>query len=231
MRRLAGGVLARAVLSLPALILTACAPGADEGTTSALPYYSEATFTPAWYPEDALPADLHSIPAFELLDQDGEVVAEADFEGRITVANFFFTDCSGICPMTMASLTRLNARFADDPEVILLSHSVTPEADSVAKLRDFAEQVGAEAPKWSLLTGAPREMYALARTAYFADEDLGEGRADDDPGFLHSESFFLLDGSRRIRGIYNGMNAASVSRLIDDVRTLQVESAGDKRPS
>lgn len=228
MIRLSNSVSLRAVVLMPILILAACRP-AYESPTGALPYYSEETFTPAWYQEDAVPSDLHSISAFELLDQNGAVVTEADLEGRITVANFFFTDCAGICPTTMASLTRLNALFADDPEMILLSHSAAPKADSVPKLRDFAVLIGAEAPKWRLLTGDPLEMYALARTAYFADEDLGEGRAADDPSFLHSEGFYLLDGSRRIRGIYNGMNVASVSQLVADARILQDEMAGDGR--
>lgn len=214
-----------AVLSLPLLLAAACQSSPADGAPTALPYYSEKTFMPAWYEADALPGDLHAIPAFALLDQHGDRVGEAALDGRITIANFFFTDCAGICPTTMVSLSRLNAQFADDPEVSLVSHSVMPEVDSVAKLHDFADRIGAQAPKWYLLTGDAEEIFSLARTAYFADEDLGVERAADDSSILHSESFYLLDGSRRIRGIYNGMNRASVDQLVADVRTLQSEMA------
>ena len=135
------------VLFIPGVV--ACRPHVTDETANDLPYYSEATFTPTWYAGDHRPSGLHTIPAFTLFEQNGRVVTEADLEGRITIANFFFTDCAGICPTTMASLTRLNVEFADDPEVVLLSHSVTPEADSVAKLKVFADLVGAESPEVS----------------------------------------------------------------------------------
>ena len=123
--------------------------------------------------------------------------------------------------MTTANMVRVQATFADDEGVALLSHSVTPEADSVAALQTFADRMGVLADTWRLVTGERDQIYALGKDAYFADDDLGE--ANPDAAFTHTESFYLVDGQRRIRGIYNGMNAASVTQLIEDVRTLQTE--------
>ncbi len=191
---------------------------------SALPYYADGDFTPHWFASaQEVPADFHAIPAFSLTDQRGRTITEADLDGQISVANFFFTVCPGICPMTTANMKRVQTTFADDDGVALLSHSITPDADSVAVLEAFAEQMGVLADKWHLLTGERDVIYALGKSAYFADDDLGETIAAPDAAFTHTESFFLIDGNRRIRGVYNGMNTASVTQLIEDVRTLQSE--------
>ena len=221
-----------ALLALAALVTVAsgcrdasASADARPAATGPLPYYSGADFTPHWFETPAdVPADFHAIPPFSLTDQQGRTVTEAALDGRITVANFFFTACPGICPMTTANMVRVQTAFADDDGVALLSHSVTPEADSVAALQDFADRMGVLADRWHLVTGERDQLYALGKDAYFADDDLGETEADPDAAFTHTESFYLVDGQRRIRGIYNGMNTASVTQLIEDVRTLQAEA-------
>ena len=213
-----------------AILSTGCqspAPETDEAgyQSGLLPYYSDGDFTPHWYESPAaVPADFHAIPAFSLTDQRGNTVTEANLEGRITVANFFFTACPGICPATTGNMLRVQKEFSKDAGVALLSHSVTPEKDDVEALKAFAETTGVLAEQWSLVTGEQEVIYHLGKEAYFADEDQGEVA----PGaaFTHTESFYLLDGNRRIRGIYNGMNNAAVSQLIEDVRTLQQRLAG-----
>ena len=234
------GGTGRAVLVAAALGGAGCTqivPAGEEAASRSavvagvLPYYAEGSFTPHWFASRAeVPGDFHAIRPFSLLDQRGEVLTESAFEGRVYVANFFFSDCPGICPMTMASMARLQEATADDPDVVLLSHSVTPETDSVAKLDTFARSISALAPKWFLATGDAQTIYDLGKNFYFADDDLGEveqlvadGRVET---FLHSESFFLVDSDRRIRGIYNGMNRSAVDQLIADIRTLQAEEAG-----
>lgn len=192
-----------------------------------LPYYSDATFTPHWFASEAeVPTDFHRIGEFTLQDQRGAVVTEAEFSGKLYIANFFFATCPGICPMTMANMKRLQGAFAADEDVLLISHSVTPDRDSVAVLRDFAERTQVLATKWYLVTGEREHLYALGKHSYFAEEDLGTSLVDPtssarEDAFLHTESFFLVDAERHIRGIYNGMNSAAVTQLIADVRTLQ----------
>ena len=191
-----------------------------------LPYYEDRDFTPHWFHAPAkVPADFHTIPPFSLTDQQGRTVTEADLDGHLTVANFFFTACPGICPMTTANMKRVQDAFADDDDVLLVSHSITPDADSVAALQAFAAQTGVLADRWRLVTGTREAIYALGKDAYFADDDLGETVAAPDAAFTHTESFYLLDGERRIRGIYNGMNSAAVTQLIEDIQTLQRETS------
>ena len=202
---------------------------ARTASTLQLPYYADGDFTPHWFDTPAdVPADFHTIPSFSLTDQEGRTVTEADLNGRITIANFFFTACPGICPMTTANMRRIQKLFLEDEDVALLSHSVTPDADSVAALKAFAEQTGVLADRWRLVTGERSEIYTLGKDAYFADDDLGKATASSNAAFTHTESFYVLDGNRRIRGIYNGMNSTSVSQLIDDVQTLRQERTAAK---
>lgn len=189
-----------------------------------LPYYGDASFTPSWFAEGA-PAEFHAVPDFELVTQTGEAVTKDVLSGKIYIANFFFTDCAGICPLTMANLTHLHAELADDPGIVLVSHSVAPERDDVERLGTFAHQIGAVPPQWYLLTGETEALYNLGRVGYFADEDLGEARSEGGPDrFLHSESFYLVDQSHHIRGIYNGMSRTAVNHLLEDIGKLQQEA-------
>ena len=224
-------VLPRTLLSLATLVaLAGCeakpAPSPESAEVSGLPYYNEASFTPRWYESpSAVPDTFHAVAPFSLTDQRGRTVTEAELDGRITVANFFYTSCPGICPTTMANMGRVQEAF--DGGVSLLSHSITPGRDSTAALRVFAERMHVLDDHWRLVTGDRETMYALGKRSYFADEDLGEAQTQAEAGmaFTHTESFFLIDSDRRIRGIYNGMNSAAVTQLIADVQTLQQEAA------
>ncbi len=205
------------------------APEPATTTSMTLPYYNEASFSPKWYNKPtSVPADFHSIPAFTLQDQTGQTITEATFENKIYIANFFFTACPGICPMTMSNMKRLQAAFEEDGDILLLSHSVTPGEDDIPALRKFAEKTKALNNKWHLATGSRAEIYSLGKSAYFAEEDLGttEAATSREEAFLHTESFLLIDKHRRIRGVYNGMNTASVSQLIEDVARLKAEQVG-----
>ena len=187
-----------------------------------LPYYNEATFTPHWLsPNDNELASFHKISPFELVNQDGKIITEKTFSGKIYVADFFFTACPGICPKMTANMAILQDEFLQDEEVLLLSHSVTPERDSVAILKAYAENKGVISQKWHLVTGTQEAIYKLGRKDYFVEEDLGIQRDLDE--FLHTENFVLIDQNRHIRGIYNGLNPASINQLIADIGALKAE--------
>jgi protein SCO1/2 len=189
----------------------------------ALPYYAEATFTPNWLDgEDKKTNNFHKIPAFSLTNQLGETVTEKTFENKIYIADFFFTTCPGICPKMTANMKVLQDEFLNDDDILLLSHSVTPETDSVPALKKYADSKGVINSKWHLVTGDRKEIYNLGRQSYFAEEDLGEEKTEDD--FLHTENFVLIDENRHIRGIYSGLNKTAVQQLIADVKTLQKEN-------
>jgi protein SCO1/2 len=184
-----------------------------------LPYYADATFTPYWIEDGADTLnDFHRISPFSLIDQQGDTITEQSMEGKIYVADFFFTACPGICPKMTGNMAVLQDEFQHEPNVRLLSHSVTPRYDSVPALREYAEAKGVDHNKWHLLTGDRDMIYRLGRKDYFVEEDLGLAKDPDD--FLHTENFVLIDRNRHIRGIYNGLNRTSVNQLAADIRTL-----------
>lgn len=185
-----------------------------------LPYYGDPSFTPQWLEVDATELeDFHRISAFSLLNQEGDTLHSEDLNGKIYIADFFFTSCPGICPKMTSNMAILQEAFLEDPNVILLSHSVTPERDSVSVLKRYAEEKGILSAKWHLLTGDRQEIYSLGRNDYFIEEDLGVEKEVDD--FLHTENFVLIDQEKYIRGIYNGLNKSDINQLIADIQTLK----------
>jgi len=205
------------------LLLAACTrEQTKQSRVATLPFYNEATFTPHWLdPDDPALDTFHRISPFKLIDQKGDTITEKTFEGKIYVTDFFFTFCPGICPKMTANMEVLQDAFMHDDEVLLLSHSVTPEHDSVPVLQAYAKEKGVISEKWHLVTGAQSAIYSLGRNDYFVEEDLGLEREADD--FLHTENFVLIDKNRHIRGIYNGLNKTSIQQLIADIKTLKKE--------
>lgn len=183
-----------------------------------LPYYQEATFTPEWVSTEDVTDDFHQIPAFDLIDQAGDKITEQHLNDKVTVVDFFFTSCPGICPKMTNNMKMVQEAFMNTDDVMILSHSVTPEYDSIPVLKEYAELKGIQNEKWHLLTGERSVIYDLGRNQYFIEEDLGLEKDPED--FIHTENFVLIDQNRRIRGIYNGLNKTSVRQLIADVRTL-----------
>ena len=187
-----------------------------------LPYYDSAEFTPHWLESNSETLKgFHRIPSFSFKDQDGQEVSEKTFQNKIYVAGFFFSTCPGICPAIRTKLNKVQEKFLDDAEVKILQHSIRPNTDTVATLKKYANDNGIVSGKWHLATGDRETIYSLAKSAYFASEDLGNIQKTDD--FLHTESLLLIDHNRQIRGIYNGLNSASVSYLIADIEALKAE--------
>ncbi|MFY0653910.1 MAG: SCO family protein [Cyclobacteriaceae bacterium] len=185
-----------------------------------LPYYNEATFTPKWFESiDSIPERFHQIPEFNFQNQLGQTITDKTIKGKIAVVDFFFTSCPGICPKMTANMTKVQQEFLEDDEIQLLSHSVTPEYDSISVLKDYADKNGVVDGKWHLLTGERDKIYELGRYHYFVEEDMGLTKDSED--FLHTENFVLIDQHRYIRGIYNGLNKASIAQLFADIRTLK----------
>ena len=187
-----------------------------------LPFYNTADFTPQWIdPSSTEYKNIHTIPAFSFTDQNDQTVTEKNFNNKIYVADFFFTACPGICKKLTTNLTMVQKEFVNDSNVVLLSHSVTPEADDPKKLKQYADNFGAMDHKWFLVTGERDQIYSIARTAYFADEDLGEKKSTND--FLHTENMLLIDSHKRIRGVYKGTSELQIRNLIDDIKILELE--------
>ncbi len=193
-----------------------------KSTESSLPFINKPDFTPEWIAEnDAAYKNIHRIPPFSFTDQDGKTVTEKTVDGKIYVADFIFTRCGSICPKMTTNMGLIQSAFKNNDEVLLLSHSVTPDMDSVPVLKKYAEAKGIVSGKWHLLTGNEEVIYTLAKKQYFAGDTIGYYQTGNE--FLHTENFILVDKLRRIRGVYNGTLAVEMDRLIDDINTLLKE--------
>jgi len=176
-----------------------------------LPYYG---------PVELADKTQHTIPNFTFVNQYNEQVTKKDVEGKIYVVDYFFVTCKSICPIMAKQMKRVYDEFKNDNEVLILSHTVNPEDDSVPALRKYAEEHGVFDRKWMFLTGDKKQLYELARKGYLLNAEEGDGGPDD---FIHTQNFALIDKKGHIRGYYDGTDSADVSRLIIDIKVLKQE--------
>ena len=162
----------------------------------------------------------HKIAPFRLLNQNGKVITQRNYEDLIYVADFFFTTCPSICPIMTDNMAWIQAQILEDDKVKLLSFSVTPQIDSVSQLKKYALEKGVIDAKWNLLTGDKKEIYTLARKSYFVVKEDDDGGPHD---MIHTENFVLVDPDKRIRGYYDGTNQAAMRSLMEDITTLKEE--------
>lgn len=160
----------------------------------------------------------HSIADFKLINQNGDTISQVDYADKIYIADFFFTTCPTICPVMTANMADIQQIIKGDDEVMLLSHSVTPEIDSVPQLKKYALEKGVIDAKWNLVTGDKKQIYELARKSYLAVLTDGDGGPYD---MIHTENFILVDKERRIRGFYDGTSSEEVAQLLEDLKVLK----------
>ena len=161
----------------------------------------------------------HTVADFKLVNQNGDTITQEDYKNKIYVADFFFTTCQSICPIMTDEMYRIQEEIINDEEVMLLSHSVTPEIDSVEQLNKYARQKGVNDDKWNLVTGDRKQIYDLARKSYLVVKDDGS----EQYGMIHTENFALIDKNRQIRGLYDGTSRTSVDSLLNDIERLKKE--------
>ncbi len=162
----------------------------------------------------------HAIAPFQFMDQDSTWITNATFKDKIYVADFFFTSCRTICPIMKTQILRVYEKTKEMPDVLLLSHTIDPEFDTIPLLHDFADRLGVESKYWHFVTGEKDSIYKIAQTSYFAT--AMEAKEEPD-GFIHSGAFLLIDKKGRIRGKYDGTREKDVDRLITDIALLQKE--------
>lgn len=162
----------------------------------------------------------HTIASFRFMDQDSAWITNETFAGKIYVADFFFTTCRTICPIMKTQMLRVYQATQDMPDVLLLSHTIDPEYDTVPLLRDYAKRLGVSSNKWHFVTGQKDSIYKIAQTSYFAT--AMEDKTEPD-GFIHSGAFLLIDKKQRIRGKYDGTKEEDVNRLIREIKQLRRE--------
>lgn len=162
----------------------------------------------------------HKIADFSLINQNGKTITQEDYKGKIYVADFFFTTCQTICPIMTDHMYLIQKEIMNDDEVMLLSHSVTPEIDSVEQLKRYAKLKGVNDQKWNLVTGDKKQIYELARKSYLAVKTDGNG---DEYDMIHTENFMLIDKKSQIRGYYDGTKPEDIERLLEDIKVVKEE--------
>ena len=161
----------------------------------------------------------HKIADFKLTNQNGKTITQADYKDKIYVTDFFFTTCQTICPIMTDHMVQIQEKLKNNSEVMLLSHTVMPEVDSVPQLKKYALEKGVDDTKWNLVTGSKKEIYDLARKSYLAAKE----NPGDPYGLVHTENFVLIDKRKRVRGLYDGTLQEDIDRLLGDIEKLQAE--------
>jgi protein SCO1 len=209
------------IVLFSALALVALSIGNPKGSqkitwVSDVPFYTTAELTPIWYGANSKekPPASH-FPEFSLVDQSGKKLSRGDLENKLVVANFFFTYCTNVCPTLTSSMSRVRNAFKEKNNVMLLSHSVTPEFDIAPMLQAYATVNNIDGKQWRLLTGTHSELSKVAHDGYFVPKT-----AVSPSGFIHTELFVLLDGKQRVRGVYNGSLQLEIDLLIKDMKQL-----------
>ena len=162
----------------------------------------------------------HTIADFSFVNQNGKTITQKDYEGKVYVADFFFTTCGSICPKMTTNLAEVQKAIVNNPKVMLLSHTVFPETDSVPVLKAYAIKNGVIDSKWNLVTGDKKEIYTMARKSYLA---VKLGKPEQLYDMVHTENFVLVDTKRRVRGFYDGTKKEDMKRLIEDINFLCTE--------
>ena len=187
-------------------------------------------FLPIYNPADVNPelvdstvqyvAKYHTIADFKFTNQNGKIITQKDYENKIYVADFFFTTCGSICPIMTTNMIDVQAAFAKNSKVMLLSHSVMPDVDEVKVLKKYAIKNKVDDAKWNLVTGDKKEIYRMARKSYLA---VKQGKPEEMYDMVHTENFVLVDTKKRVRGFYDGTKKEEITRLIDDITFLLSE--------
>ena len=168
----------------------------------------------------------HKIADFAFINQNGKVITQKDYENTIYVADFFFTTCPTICPKMTDNMVWLQNQLKNNPEVKLLSFSVTPDIDTPDVLKKYAIEKGVDDARWNLVTGNKKDIYYLARKSYLA---VKTGKPEELYDMVHTENFILVDKNKRIRGFYDGTNldqptndpkTKNMKQLLEDILWL-----------
>lgn len=172
-----------------------------------------------------LPAVSYVRP-FSFEDQDGKTITENNLKGKVTVVEYFFTTCKGICPKMNKSLKKIYEQYKGEPDFLILAHTVQPEKDSIARLRFYADSMKIDTKKWILVTGRKDSLYQAARTSYLLDDPANSVQKLEDQ-FLHTQFIALVDKGGNVRGgVYDVLKQDEMKKLSADIKNLLEEKAG-----
>lgn len=166
------------------------------------------------------------VKPFSFTSQDGKRVDENDLKGKVTVVEYFFTTCKGICPKMNTSLKKIYGEYKDEADFMILAHTVQPEKDSVPRLKFYADSMKIDTKKWVLVTGRKDSLYKAARGSYLLDDPANSVEKLEDQ-FIHTQFVALVDKSGNVRGgVYDTLKKDEMEKLSKDIAGLLKEKAG-----
>ncbi len=166
------------------------------------------------------------VKPFSFINQDGKTVTEDDLKGKVTVVEYFFTTCKGICPKMNTSLKKIYEQYKDEPDFLVLAHTVEPENDSVPRLKFYADSLKIDTKKWMLVTGRKDSLYKAARGSYLLDDPQNNVEKIEDQ-FIHTQFLALVDKNGNVRGgAYDALKKDEMKKLSGDIKGLLKEKAG-----
>jgi protein SCO1/2 len=168
---------------------------------------------------------LSYVQPFSFTNQDNQAITEKDIAGKVYVAEYFFTTCKGICPKMNTNMKKLYELFKNEKGFLILSHTVDPETDTVARMKRYADSLGVSKGNWWFLTGKKDSLYRAARISYLLDDPKNSNDKIEDQ-FIHTQFFALVDKSGRVRKIYDGLKQNELDELEKDIPKLLGEKAG-----
>jgi protein SCO1/2 len=192
------------------IIIAATSIFSCESTSRKLPILGERDFING----DSV---YHTIPDFSLINQDSLPITNKTYEGKIYVADFFFTTCPTICPVMKKQMLRVYEKYKENTKIGILSHTIDPRHDSVQVLKEYATRLGINGNMWNFVTGDKSKIYKLGEKSYYITAGEDSTAAG---GIIHSGAFILVDTKRRVRGIYDGTKETDVTKLIKDMQVL-----------
>lgn len=161
-----------------------------------------------------------TISPFEFTNQYGEIISQKNAQGKVYLAEFFFTSCPSICPLVTKQLQHVFETFENESDFMILSHTIDPDHDTVSELKNYYTTIlgKKKASNWQLLTGNKKEIYDLANFSY--GSVVFEDKEKFEDNIMHSGALLLIDQNRLIRGMYDGRDSESTERLIKDIQLL-----------
>ena len=201
-----------------------------------------------------LPVLNANVDTFSFTDQNGKRLTTQNVEGKVFVAEYFFTTCKGICPLMNANMRRVFDAYKDEENFMIISHTCMPETDSVPLLKAYeARMINGNLIKnsegsykitydsttnnkqqttnsnWSFVTGDKAALYKMARHSYLIDNNKPDSLQNIADQFIHTQFFALVDKNNRVRGIYDGLKEEEIQKLLSDIKDLLKEKVDHQR--
>lgn len=161
------------------------------------------------------------IASFNFLNQDSVSITNNTFKGKVYIADFFFTSCTTICPTMHRKMKSLFEEYKDEPNLMFLSHTIDYKYDVPSKLKQYAQKLGVDGPRWQFAYGTKDAIYNIAEKSYLSaviEDDK------DKEGYIHQGWFLLIDGNGRMRGAYDSTNDDQIALLQADLKNLLAET-------